>query len=105
AAFVVSGTLAMTGCTALGPMPATTGVAPLAAGRPSFELQVGGMPGYYLSSSVQQPPKGSSIAQAAILVEPDDIIHVPGLIVGGRYVGESAEGGYPEPMVGYRTFV
>src|SRR5437764_1223797 len=37
--------LAATGCTALGPMPATTAVAPLPAGRPSFEVQVGALPG------------------------------------------------------------
>src|SRR5262245_56063744 len=50
-------TIALTGCTALGPMPATTAVAPLPAGRPSFEVQVGALPGYYLSSSVQQESK------------------------------------------------
>jgi hypothetical protein len=98
-------TFAMTGCTALGPMPATTAVAPVAAGRPSFELQVGALPGYYLSSSVQKDAKGAAISQAAILVEPDSILHVPGLVVGGRYVGDSSKGGYPEPMLGYRTFV
>jgi hypothetical protein len=70
-----------------------------------LELQVGALPGHYLSSAVQQAPKGASISQAAILVEPDNIVHVPGLVVGGRYVGDSSKGGYPEPMVGYRTFV
>jgi hypothetical protein len=98
-------TIGMTGCTALGPMPATTAVAPVAAGRPSFEAQVGALPGYYLSSSVQQESKGAAISQAAIVVEPDSILHVPGLVVGGRYVGGSSQGGYPEPMLGYRTFV
>jgi hypothetical protein len=94
-----------TGCTALGPMPATTGIASVAAGRPSFELQVGALPGYYLSSAVQQESKGAAVSQAAILVEPDSIIHVPGLVVGGRYVGDSSNGGYPEPMLGYRSFL
>ena len=97
--------LAASGCTALGPMPATTGVAPLAAGRPSLEAQVGALPGYYLSSSVQPTSKGAAITQAAIVVEPDSIIGVPGLLVGGRYVGEASKGGYPEPMLGYRTFI
>lgn len=98
-------TFAMTGCTALGPMPATTAVSPVAAGRPSFEAQVGALPGYYLSSAVERDAKGAAISQAAILVEPDSIVHVPGLVVGGRYVGDSSKGGYPEPMLGYRTFV
>jgi hypothetical protein len=93
------------GCTALGPMAASTGVAAIPAGRPSFEGSVGVMPGHYLSAGVHESPKGAGIGQAAILVEPDSIIHVPGLIVGGRYVGSSASGGYPEPMVGYRTYL
>jgi hypothetical protein len=95
----------MIGCTALGPMPATTAAASLPAGRPTFEVQAAGVPGYYLSSAVQKEAKGASISQAALLIEPDSIIHVPGLIVGGRYVSEPSKGGYPEPMLGYRTFV
>ena len=93
------------GCTALGPMAATTGIASVPAARPSFEGSLGVVPGHYLSAGVQADPKGASIGQAAILVEPDSIIHVPGLIVGGRYVGSSTSGGYPEPMVGYRTYL
>jgi hypothetical protein len=97
--------LSMAACTALGPMPATTAVSPMAAGRPSFDVQVGAIPGYYLSSSVQEQSKGAAITQAAVAVEPDSIFHVPGLVVGGRYVGEASKGGYPEPMLGYRTFL
>jgi hypothetical protein len=97
--------VATTACTALGPMPATTAIAPLPAGRPSLEVGVGALPGYYLSSGVQEKPKGTPISQAALLVEPDSIIRVPGLVVGGRYVGNAANGGYPEPMLGYRTFL
>jgi len=95
----------LSGCTALGPMAATTGVSSIPASRPSFEGSLGVVPGHYLSAGVQAEPKGASIGQAAILVEPDSIIHVPGLIVGGRYVGSSTSGGYPEPMVGYRTYL
>src|SRR5262249_46264781 len=102
---VTSAMLAMTGCTTLGPMPATTGVASLPAGRASLEVQAAAVPGYYLSSAVQKDPKGAAISQAALLVEPDSIIHVPGLVVGARYVGDSSKGGYPEPMLGYRAFV
>jgi hypothetical protein len=98
-------TLSTTGCTALGPMPASTALTPLAAGRPSFEAKVGAIPGYYLSSAVQEQAKGTAISQAAIVVEPDSIFHVPGLVVGGRYVGEASKGGYPEPLLGYRTFL
>jgi hypothetical protein len=94
-----------TGCTALGPMAATTGVPALPAGRPSLEGSIGVMPGHYLSAGVQESPKGAGIGQASIMVEPDSIISVPGLIVGGRYVGSSSSGGYPEPMIGYRTYL
>lgn len=95
----------LSGCTALGPMASTTGLTSIPAARPSFEGSVGVVPGHYLSSGVQAEPKGTSISQAAILVEPDSIIHVPGLVVGGRYVGSSTAGGYPEPMIGYRTYI
>jgi hypothetical protein len=54
---------------------------------------------------VKEEPEGASISQAALLVEPDSIIHVPGLVVGGRYVSEASKGGYPEPLLGYRMFV
>jgi hypothetical protein len=93
------------GCTALGPMAATTGVTSIPAERPSFEGSLGVVPGHYLSAGVQPEPKGASIGQGAILVEPDSIIHVPGLVVGGRYVGSASAGGYPEPMLGYRTYI
>src|SRR5687767_13701885 len=105
AAMVALAAVLLSGCTALGPMAATTGVAPIPAGRPSLEGSLGVMPGHYLSAGVQASPKGAGIGQAAIMVEPDSIIHVPGLIVGGRYVGSSSSGGYPEPMIGYRTYV
>jgi hypothetical protein len=95
----------LSGCTALGPMAATTGMTSIPAARPSLEGSVGVVPGHYLSAGVQAEPKGASIGQAAILVEPDSIIHVPGLIVGGRYIGSSTSGGYPEPMIGYRTYL
>ena len=93
------------GCTALGPMAATTGISSIPASRPGLEGSLGVVPGHYLSAGVQRDPKGASIGQAALLVEPDSVIHVPGLIVGGRYVGSSTSGGYPEPMVGYRTYL
>ncbi len=95
----------LSGCTALGPMAATTGVAPIPAGRPGIEGSIGVVPGHYLSAGVEATPKGASMGQASLLVEPDQILHVPGLVVGGRYVGSPEAGGYPEPMIGYRTYL
>jgi hypothetical protein len=97
--------LASTACTSLGPMPATTGVVSLPAGKPSFEMQAGVLPAYYLSSGVTETPKGTPIAHGALLIEPDRVIKVRGLVVGGRYVGGPDKGGYPEPMIGYRTYL
>jgi len=93
------------GCTALGPMAATTGIASIPATRTSLEGSLGIVPGHYLSAGVSSDPKGASIGQASLLVEPDKILHVPGLIIGGRYVGSASSGGYPEPMIGYRTYL
>ena len=60
------------------------------------------MPGYYLSSSVNQDPKGSSIQALSGVLEPDSLINLPGVLIGARVVGASDQGSYLEPMLGYR---
>ena len=37
-----------------------------------------------------------------MLVEPDRVINLPGVVVGARHVGDGANGGYFEPLAGYR---
>jgi hypothetical protein len=73
--------------------------------RPGVELQVGAIPGYYLSSSVAQDPKAAALPQVAGVFEPDELIHVPGLLAGARYAGNDHSGGALEPLLGYRTFL
>jgi len=92
--------LIASGCTTLGPMPATTGVAAIPSGRPGMEAQVGGVPSYHLSSSASRA-RGSVVGQAAVLVEPDRWIGVPGLLLGGRLFGKG-EDTPVEPLIGYR---
>jgi hypothetical protein len=89
-------------CTTLGPMPATTAVTAMAPGRPDLEIQLGAVPGYYLSSAVQKTPKGAAIQQLSAVFDPDDWIAVPGIIAGARVVGSEDSGTYGEPMLGYR---
>ena len=96
---------ASSGCTTLGPMPATTGVAMAPAGRPDVTVQAGLVPGYYLSSAVTQDGNGATIKQIGALIEPDHLLSVPGLFVGARYAGEASSGAAPEPLVGYRATV
>lgn len=98
----IAGLVGAFGCTSLGPMPAMTGVTPVPAGRPSFEVQLATLPGYYLSSAVQKHPEGAAIGQVALTFEPDHWLHAPGLLVGGRVVGNEDSGTYAEPMLGYR---
>jgi hypothetical protein len=93
----------LAGCTTLGPMAATTGVAPAPIGRPSVEVAVGVAPGYYVSSGVTEDPQGAPIPQLAALVEPDRWIGVPGLVAGARLVGTEDAGTFLEPLAGYRT--
>ncbi|MCC6904074.1 MAG: hypothetical protein IT377_34220 [Polyangiaceae bacterium] len=93
------------GCTTLGPMPAITGQSVVPTPRPGGEAQVAAVPGYYLSESVQEQPRGAAIQQAAVMLEPGDLIGLPGLSVGGRFVGDGDNGGFPEPMVRYRAHV
>jgi len=90
------------GCTTLGPMPAITAQTVVPKPRPGVEAQVAAVPGYFLSSSVQENAKGSVIGQASGMFEPGELIGVPGLAVGARYVGKAEEGGYFEPMARYR---
>jgi hypothetical protein len=91
------------GCTTLGPMPATTGISSVPVGRPGGEVGFGVVPGYYLSAGTVQSPEGAGLKQASLLLEPDRLIHVPGVVVGARYVGSAQEGGYLEPLLGYRV--
>jgi hypothetical protein len=92
-------------CTTLGPMPATTGASFAPAARPDVAVSVAAVPGYYLSSAVREDAKGTPIAQASVMVEPDRWIDLPGAVLGARYVGQSDKGGYPEPMLGYRAYL
>ena len=92
--------LLATGCTTLGPMPSTTGVSAIPAGRPAGEVQLGGVPAFHLSSAASTP-RGGATGQAAVLVEPDRWIKAPGLVVGGRLFGKG-EDTPVEPLIGYR---
>lgn len=91
----------ITGCTTLGPMPATTGVTAVPIGRPGAEVQAGPVPGFFLSSSARAKSEGAPIMQASAMFEPDRWLRVPGLVLGARLFGQS--GDTPgEPYIGYR---
>ena len=92
-----------TGCTTLGPMASTTGVAMAPTGRPDLGLQAGFVPGYYLSSAVSKDASGTPLTQVGATVEPDRLIGVPGLFVGARYAGDHSTGASVEPVLGYRA--
>jgi hypothetical protein len=89
------------GCTTLGPMPATTGIAAIPSGRPGIEAQLGVVPSYHLSGSVSGKPRGSATGQGALLIEPDRWAGVPGLVAGARLFGKG-EDTLIEPLIGYR---
>ena len=99
------GLLGSAGCTTLGPMPATTGIAMAPAGRPDVEVHAGIVPGYYLSSAVSEKAKGAALQDVGGVVEPDRLLGLPGVFVGARYAGSGAEGGSLEPVLGYRASV
>lgn len=97
--------LCCVGCTKLGPIPAMSGLPIQPIERPGVEVQAGVVPGYYLSSSVQEEPEPAGIAQLALVLEPDELFHVPGVFAGARYAGENSAGAALEPLIGYRTYV
>lgn len=90
-------------CTTLGPMPATTGISAVPAGRPGGELQGAIVPSSRLSTAARGDDRnGDTLPQLAGLFEPDRLLGIPGLIVGARMFGEDSDFGF-EPMLGYRT--
>ena len=96
---------ALGGCTTLGPTPAMTGIPTPPLERPGVELQVAAVPGYFLSGAVTEDPKAAVLPQVAAVFEPDELIHVPGLLAGARYAGKGDAGAALEPLLGYRTFL
>ena len=66
-------------------MPTATGMVALPAGRPSVDLQIAALPGHYLSVGAEESPKGAAITQAALLIEPDSLIGIPGVVSAHTY--------------------
>lgn len=83
-------------------MPATTGLSAVPVPRPGVELQVAAVPGYFLSSAVQEQAEGAAFGQLALMLEPGEWIRAQGLAIGARYVGNEGSDGYFEPMLRYR---
>ena len=94
--------VALGACTTLGPMPATTGIAMAPAGRPEVEVRGGYVPGYFLSSAVREDASGAPLSEVGAVVEPDRLLHLPGVFVGARYAGSPDQGAALEPTLGYR---
>ena len=95
----------LSGCTQLGPVAAVSGASAVPHRHADAELQVAGVPGYYLSEGVGQQPNGTPIRQLSGMVEPNDLIGVEGLGAGARYVGGGDGDGYFEPMLRYRRWL
>jgi hypothetical protein len=91
-------------CTTLGPMPATTGIAAIPAGRPGLEAGGGSVPSFNLSTSAQDKSGGTHTNEFSLLFDPDRWFGVPGLILGARLFGTDKD--TPgEPYVGYRRLL
>jgi hypothetical protein len=93
---------AVTACTTMGPMPATTGIAAVPSGRPGVELQAGAVPGYMISEGTQSNGHdGSTNGQLLGLIEPGRWLGTRGLIAGARETGRGGDASF-EPFLGYR---
>ncbi len=95
------GALATGACTTLGPMPATTGVSAVPAGRPDLEATIAAAPAYYLSSGATRDPHGTAVGQLLAVFDPDRLV-LPGLVFAARGVASGGAGGFVEPILGYR---
>jgi hypothetical protein len=94
--------VSLAACATLGPTPATTGISPVPASRTGIEVQVGAVPGYYLSQATTEKQAGSPLAQIAAVLDVGGAMSLPGLFVAGRAVGPEHDT-QAEPMIGYRT--
>lgn len=92
-------------CTTLGPVPTSTGVSPLPQQRPGVDVQAAVVPGFHLSTTTikDDDKQGSGFPQAAAVFEPDRLLGVPGVIVGGRAIFNNPN--QVEPFVGWRGYV
>ncbi|HEY6557620.1 MAG TPA: hypothetical protein VI072_10120 [Polyangiaceae bacterium] len=88
-------------------MPATSGLNPVPNPRPGIEVGLAAVPGYYLSETVQDPEAEPSEpgAQVSGMIEPGELIDLPGLSIGARWVGGGDGAGYAEPMLRYRRYL
>ena len=90
------------GCTTLGPMPTTTGISAIPAGRPGGEIAASITPIFRLSDSASgDDADGNANPQLGALFDPDRLLGVPGLFVATRLWGEHGDNGL-EPQLGYR---
>lgn len=90
-------------CVPLGPVSTSTGVSPIAHGRPGVDLQAGPVPGVYVSDATRDQADrdgGSALPQLAAAFEPDRLIGVPGLVFGATLVGDNQAQFLP--FVGWR---
>jgi hypothetical protein len=92
----------LVGCTSLGPMPATTGVSAIPAGRPGGEVSAGLAPIFRLSDAADGDDRnGKSNPEVAALFDPDRLLGLPGLFVRARVWGKDGDSSL-EPALGYR---
>jgi hypothetical protein len=88
-------------CSTLGPVPATTAISPIPAPREGAELQLGAIPGYFMSQTVTEDPKGGGLSGLSVAIDPAKLLGAPGLVVAARLIGPE-EDTQLEPIVGYR---
>ena len=93
--------IAMSACTRLGPMPATTGVSAIPGGQPGGEVQAGFVPGFYLSEATRDRARGEAIPALSGLFDVARLISPENVILGFRMFGSGND--MPgEPFVGWR---
>ena len=100
---VVAIACATPACTVLGTVPTSTGLSPIPAQRPSVDLQGGLTPAFELSAATRADPTGTVVPQGAAVIEPDRLLHLPGLVLGARVID-----GQPrqlDPYLGYRRYL
>lgn len=103
-ALAATSTLTAGACTRIGAVPTSTGVSPIAHGKPGFDVQTGGLPGFYASQSTNPTDSGDVFGELGGTIEPDRLAGLKGLIFGGAMVDGDGSAVF-QPYAGWRGYL
>lgn len=103
-ALAATSVLTAAACTRIGAVPTSTGVSPIAHGKPGLDVQTGGLPGFYVSQSTRDADSGDVFGEVGATMEPDRLTGLKGFIFGAAMVDSDGAPVF-QPYAGWRGFL